>query len=112
MTFGVLSGTMGEKRERTLCSGVIEDEIREGGGSWIKSIAVKYLKTFGFHINHDAFAAHSWYFRNALVRANYNDLTRGIHVTTEYLEYFFGNLLLGTEHELKNRYLVIDETGS
>ena len=100
---------MGEKRERTLCSGVIEDEIREGGGSWIKSIAVKYLKTFGFHINNDAFAEHSWYFRNALVRANYNDLTRGIHATTEYLEHFFGNLLLGTEYELKNRNLVIDD---
>lgn len=70
---------------------------------------VKYLKTFGFHINNDAFAEHSWYFRNALVRANYNDLTRGIHATTEYLEHFFGNLLLGTEYELKNRNLVIDD---
>lgn len=84
----------------------------EGNTRTTAVFIVKYLKTFGFHINHDAFAAHSWYFRNALVRANYNDLTRGIHATTEYLEYFFGNLLLGTEHELKNRYLVIDETGS
>ena len=49
------------------------------------------------------------YFRNALVRANYNDLTRGIHATTEYLEHFFGNLLLGTDYELKNRNLVIDD---
>lgn len=84
----------------------------EGNTRTTAVFIVKYLKTFGFHINHDAFAAHSWYFRNALVRANYNDLTRGIHATTEYLEYFFGNLLLGTEHELKNRYLVINETGS
>lgn len=81
----------------------------EGNTRTTAVFIVKYLKTFGFHINNDAFAEHSWYFRNALVRANYNDLTRGIHATTEYLEHFFGNLLLGTEYELKNRNLVIDD---
>lgn len=81
----------------------------EGNTRTTAVFIVKYLKTFGFHINNDAFAEHSWYFRNALVRANYNDLTRGIHATTEYLEYFFGNLLLGLEYELKNRNLVIDD---
>ena len=81
----------------------------EGNTRTTAVFIVKYLKTFGFHINNDAFAEHSWYFRNALVRANYNDLTRGIHATTEYLERFFGNLLLGTEYELKNRNLVIDD---
>lgn len=83
--------------------------LPEGNTRTTAVFIVKYLKTFGFHINNDAFAEHSWYFRNALVRANYNDLTRGIHATTEYLEYFFGNLLLGTEYELKNRNLVIDD---
>ena len=81
----------------------------EGNTRTTAVFIVKYLKTFGFHINNDAFAEHSWYFRNALVRANYNDLTRGIHATTEYLEHFFGNLLLGLEYELKNRNLVIDD---
>ena len=69
---------------------------------------IKYLKTFGFQISNEVFANNSWYFRNALVRANYNDLPNGIHATTEYLELFFENLLMGTKHELKNRYLHID----
>ena len=69
---------------------------------------VKYLKTFGFAVNNDVFAANSWYFRNALVRANYNNLQKGIHATSEYLEMFFENLLLGAQHELKNRYLHVE----
>ena len=69
---------------------------------------VKYLKTFGFSVNNDVFAANSWYFRNALVRANYNNLQKGIHATSEYHEMFFENLLLGARHELKNRYLHVE----
>lgn len=69
---------------------------------------IMYLKTFGFHVNNDVFAENSWYFRNALVRANYNDLKNGIHATTEYLELFFDNLLMDSNHELKNRYTHID----
>ena len=69
---------------------------------------VKYIKTFGFHVNNDAFRENSWYFRNALVRANYNDLQKGVHSTTKFLELFFSNLLLGTSHELKNRYTHVD----
>lgn len=52
---------------------------------------------------------HSWYFRNALVRANYNDLTKGVYATTEFLEKFFRNLILNEQNELKNRNLQIDE---
>ncbi len=69
---------------------------------------IKYIKTFGFRVNNDAFRENSWYFRNALVRANYNDLQKGIHSTTKFLELFFSNLLLGTSHELKNRYTHVD----
>lgn len=69
---------------------------------------IKYMKTFGFRVNNDAFRENSWYFRNALVRANYNDLQKGIHSTTKFLELFFSNLLLGTNHELKNRYMHVD----
>lgn len=56
----------------------------------------------------DAFEKNSWYFRNALVRANYTNLQKGVHSTTKFLEMFFGNLLLGTDYELKNRYMHID----
>ena len=69
---------------------------------------IKYMKTFGFKINNDAFNKNSWYFRNALVRTNYNDLQNSVHATTKYLEMFFGNLILGTEYELKNRYMHVD----
>ena len=66
------------------------------------------MKTFGFRVNKDVFRENSWYFRNALVRANYNDLQKGIHSTTKFLELFFANLLLDTNHELKNRYTHVD----
>ena len=66
------------------------------------------MKTFGFRVNNDAFRENSWYFRNALVRANYNNLQKGVHSTTKFLELFFSNLLLGTNHELKNRYIHIN----
>lgn len=69
---------------------------------------IKYMKSFGFDVNNDAFENHSWYFRNALVRANYNDLKNGVHATTRFLEQFFSNLLMGTQYELKNRYMHVD----
>lgn len=69
---------------------------------------IKYMKTFGFEVNNDTFEKHSWYFRNALVRANYNELKKGVHATTKFLEMFFDNLLMGTKHELRNRYMHVD----
>lgn len=69
---------------------------------------IKYMKTFGFDVNNEAFERHSWYFRNALVRANYNDWKNGVHATSKFLEQFFSNLLMGTEYELKNRYMHLD----
>lgn len=69
---------------------------------------IKYMKTFGFRVNNDAFEKNSWYFRNALVRANYNNIQKGVHSTTKFLEMFFSNLLLDTHYELKNRYMHID----
>lgn len=68
---------------------------------------IKYLRTLGFDATNDIFAEHAWYFRNALVRANYNDLKNGIHETTEYLERFLRNLLLNEQHELFNRSMHI-----
>ena len=80
----------------------------EGNTRTTAVFIIKYMKTFGFTVNNDTFRNHSWYFRNALVRANYNDLKNGIHATTQYLELFFSNLLMGTEHELKNRYMHVE----
>lgn len=71
---------------------------------------IKYLRTLGFDVTNDIFAENAWYFRNALVRANYTNLQKGVHETTEYLEAFLRNLLLGESNELKNRYLHINCT--
>ena len=68
---------------------------------------IKYLRTLGFDVTNDIFAENAWYFRNSLVRANYNDLKNGIHETTEYLELFLRNLLLNENHPLHNRTLHI-----
>ena len=73
---------------------------------------IKYMKTFGFRVNNDAFQKNSWYFRNALVRANYNNLQKDIYATTKFLEMFFSNLLLETNYELKNRYMHVDFVAS
>ena len=68
---------------------------------------IKYLRTLGFDVTNDIFAENAWYFRNSLVRANYNDLKNGIHETTEFLELFLRNLLLDEHHPLHNRTLHI-----
>lgn len=71
---------------------------------------IKYLRTLGFDVTNDIFAENAWYFRNSLVRANYNDLKNGIHETTEFLEVFLRNLLLNENHPLHNRTLHISRT--
>ena len=68
---------------------------------------IKYLRTLGFSATNGIFAENAWYFRNALVRANYTNLQKGIHETTEYLEVFLRNLLLNEKNELHNRNLHI-----
>lgn len=72
--------------------------------------SIKYLRSLGFNVNNDIFAENSWYFRNALVRANYNNLQKGIQENPEFLERFFRNLLMGEHNELKNRYCHIRYT--
>ena len=80
----------------------------EGNTRTTAVFIIKYLRTFGMDIDNEAFEKHSWYFRNALVRANYSDMKKGIFANTKFLELFFDNLLLGAENELKNRYTHID----
>ena len=66
---------------------------------------IKYLQSLGFNVTNDIFAKNAWYFRNAMVRANYTNLQKGAHETTEYLELFLRNLLLGENNPLQNRTL-------
>ena len=79
----------------------------EGNTRTTAVFIIKYLRTLGFADANNMFADHSWYFRNALVRANYNDYKKNIYSTVEYLNSFFGNLLLDESNTLKNRELLI-----
>lgn len=79
----------------------------EGNTRTTAVFAIKYLRSMGFDVNNDLFAAHSWYFRNALVRANYRNYQKKVEPDFHFLEQFFRNLLLGEQDELKNRYLLI-----
>ena len=81
--------------------------FEEGNTRTTAVFFIKYLRTLGFSATNDIFADHAWYFRNALVRANYTNLQKGIHETTEYLEVFLRNLLLNEKNELHNRNLHI-----
>lgn len=80
----------------------------EGNTRTTAVFLIKYLRTFGFEVNDDVFADNSWYFRNALVRANYKNYEKNIFEDSSYLEKFFYNLLTNSNYELKNRYMHID----
>ena len=80
----------------------------EGNTRTTAVFTIQYLRSIGFDVNNDLFAENSWYFRNALVRANYKNVVKGIDYTPVYLERFFRNLLLGEKNELRNRYLLIN----
>ena len=80
----------------------------EGNTRTTAVFTIKYLRSLGFNVNNEPFEKHSWYFRNALVRANYTNMQKGIYMNTEYLEKFFRNILLDENNELKNRYTHID----
>lgn len=82
----------------------------EGNTRTTAVFVILYLRSIGFDVENDLFAKHSWYFRNALVRANYKNVRNGIDYTPIYLERFFRNLLLGEQWDLRNRYLHIHPT--
>ena len=79
----------------------------EGNTRTTAVFTIEYLRSIGFDVENDLFAKHSWYFRNALVRANYKNAVKGIDYSPIYLERFFRNLLLGEQWDLRNRYLHI-----
>ena len=82
----------------------------EGNTRTTAVFTILYLRSLGFKVNNDMFARHSWYFRNALVRANYRNAVERIDYSPVYLERFFRNLLLGEQWDLRNRYLHIQPT--
>ena len=79
----------------------------EGNTRTTAVFAIKYLRSLGYRVTNNMFRENSWYFRNALVRANYADYASGVKREWGYLEAFFRNLLLGEKNELKCRYLLI-----
>lgn len=85
--------------------------FREGNTRTTAVFAIQYLRSLGFRVDNRMFALHSWYFRNALVRANYRNVKQGIDYTPLYLVRFFRNLLLGERWDLRSRYLHIHATG-
>ena len=83
----------------------------EGNTRTTAVFLIKYLRKLGFkEVNNDLFAEHSWYFRNALVRANYENISKNIHKTEKYLIRFLSNLLLNEHHPLKNREIHVNYT--
>lgn len=84
--------------------------FREGNTRTTAIFTIQYLRSLGYEVNNEMFAKHSWYFRNALVRANYRNINKDIEYSPIYLVRFFRNLLLKDSWVLKNRYLHIDPT--
>jgi len=82
----------------------------EGNTRTTAVFAIQYLRSLGFSVDNKLFAENSWYFRNALVRANYKSAVKGIDYSPIFLERFFRNLLLGEQWDLRNRYLHIHPT--
>ena len=80
----------------------------EGNTRTTAVFAIKYLRSIGFDVNNDLFADNSWYFRNALVRANYRNVRKGVEPDMSFLVSFFRNLMMGENNELKNRTMIIN----
>lgn len=79
--------------------------FREGNTRTTAIFLIKYLRSMGIPATNDMFKEHSWYFRNALVRASYKGLN--ISPTTEFVEKFLRNVILGERNELRNRDMLV-----
>ena len=84
--------------------------FEEGNTRTIAVFFIKYLRSLGFDVTNDIFAKNAWYFRNALVRANYKNISKGVYEDRSYLIKFLRNLLLNEKNELKNRELHIQNS--
>ena len=85
-----------------------DSSVGEGNTRTTAVFAIKYLRSLGIEVTNTLFADNSWYFRNALVRANYSDIQKGVYEEKSYLEKFFRNFILNENNELKNHYLLIE----
>lgn len=81
--------------------------FEEGNTRTTAVFAIKYLRSLGFDVTNDTFAKNAWYFRNALVRANYNNIQKGVYEDRSYLVKFLRNLLLNENNRLENKELHI-----
>lgn len=79
----------------------------EGNTRTTAVFLIKYLRSFGFEVNNESFEKHSWFFRNALVRSQYENIPKGIHRTFEPLERFMNFAVFGIPADLRNRTLHI-----
>lgn len=82
--------------------------FREGNTRTTAVFLIKYLRSMGIPATNDMFKDHSWYFRNALVRASYKDLN--VSPTTQFVELFLRNVILGEHNELRNRDMLVGAT--
>ena len=80
----------------------------EGNTRTTAVFIIKDLRSIGFDVNNDLFVEYSWYFRNALVRANYRNVREGIESNNHFLVLFFRNLMMGEDNELLNRYRIVN----
>lgn len=111
--YSVLNADMAVKQICKFVSGIWQiHPFREGNTRTTAVFTMKWLQTFGFSVDNDVFKDNSWYFRNALVRANYNNIPKRIFATSGYLELFFRNLLFGEQNKLSNRTMLADELQS
>ena len=105
--YSVLNADMAVKQICKFVSGIWQiHPFREGNTRTTAVFTMKWLQTFGFSVDNDVFKDNSWYFRNALVRANYNNIPKRIFATSEFLELFFRNLLFGEQNKLSNRTML------
>lgn len=81
----------------------------EGNTRTTAVFTIKYLRSIGFDIENTPFIANAWYFRNALVRANYRNIRKEIEPDRSFLILFFRNLILNEQHELKNRHRLVQQ---
>lgn len=105
-------GLSEEEKVRHICrfvSGLWQiHPFREGNTRTTAVFTIQYLRSMKYSVANDMFKCYSWYFRNALVRANYKNVRLGIDYDISFLERFFRNLLMNEKNELKNRYMLIN----
>ena len=106
--YSVVSSAESIKHIGRFISGIWQiHALSEGNTRTTAVFLIKYLRSFGFEMNHESFEKHSWSFRNALVRSQYENIPRGIHRTFEQLERFMNFAVFGIPADLRNRTLHI-----